>query len=413
MADSLSHQIVIVGGGSAGIATASSLLKRDTSLDIAIIEPSDVHYYQPGWTMVGGGVFEAPVTRRKMADVMPAGVRWIQQAAATFQPESDQVTLVDGTTVTYKLLIVAPGIRLAWDKVDGLEATLGKNGVTSNYRYDLAPYTWQLVNGLKSGRAIFTQPPMPIKCAGAPQKAMYLSCDAWREARVLGDIEVEFRNAGGVLFGVEAYVPALMEYVDRYGIGLKLNSNLVAVDGGSKTATFRTEEGEVTREFDMIHVVPPQEAPRFIAESPLAAESGYVDVDQFTLQHNRYPNVFGLGDAGSMPNAKTAAAARKQAPIVAVNALQVLNGQEPISDYDGYGSCPLTVERGKIVLAEFGYGGKLLPTFPTWLIDGTRPARFSWLLKSEILPWVYWNGMLKGHEWLVNPKPRALPTAGN
>lgn len=404
MAQSLSHEVVIIGGGSAGIATASSLLKRRPTLDLAIVEPSEDHFYQPGWTMVGGGVFNAPVTRRDMRSVMPGGACWIKQAAATFQPDNNQVTLADGSTVTYKLLIVAPGIRLAWEKIAGLEQTLGKNGVTSNYRYDLAPYTWELVSSLKSGRAIFSQPPMPIKCAGAPQKAMYLSCDTWLDAGRLGDIEVEFHNAGGVLFGVEAYVPALMEYVERYGINLKFNSNLVAVDGAARQATFRTEQGEVTRDFDMIHVVPPQEAPPFIVDSPLAGEAGWVDVDQFTLRHTRYPNIFGLGDSGSMPNAKTAAAVRKQAPIVAVNALAVLDGREPVCHYDGYGSCPLTVERGRIVLAEFGYGGKLLPTFPTWLIDGTRPRKLSWILKSEILPWVYWNGMLKGHEWLVRPK---------
>ncbi|OZA94431.1 MAG: pyridine nucleotide-disulfide oxidoreductase [Erythrobacter sp. 34-65-8] len=400
------HDIVIVGGGAAGIATASSLLRRRPSLDIAVIEPSEDHFYQPGWTMVGAGVFQAPVTRRAMASVMPKAVTWVRQAAATFQPDHNHVTLADGATLTYRVLIVAPGIRLAWEKIAGLEETLGSNGVTSNYRYDLAPYTWELVQGLKSGRAIFSQPPMPIKCAGAPQKAMYLSCDAWEEAGVLGNIDVEFRNAGAVLFGVADYVPALMEYVERYGIQLKLGSNLVAVDGPSRTATFATAEGEVQRPFDMLHVVPPQVAPQFVADSPLAAESGFVDVDQFTLQHVRYPNVFGAGDAGSMPNAKTAAAARKQAPLVAVNALAVLDGKAPPIDYDGYGSCPLTVERGKIILAEFGYGGKLLPSFPEWLIDGTRPARLSWLLKSEVLPWVYWNGMLKGHEWLVRPKPR-------
>lgn len=400
------HDIVIIGGGSAGIATASSLLRRRRSLDIAIVEPNTDHFYQPGWTMVGGGVFEAPVTRRPMASVMPHGVTWVRQAAATFQPEDNQITLADGTRLGYRVLVVAPGIRLAWEKIAGLEETLGRNGVTSNYRYDLAPYTWQLVRNLRSGRAIFSQPPMPIKCAGAPQKAMYLSCDAWEEAGVLGGIEVEFRNAGAVLFGVPEFVPALMEYVERYGIRLKLGSNLVAVDGPARTATFATAEGEVQRPFDLLHVVPPQVAPQFLADSPLAAESGFVDVDQFTLRHVRYSNVFGAGDAGSMPNAKTAAAARKQAPIVAVNALAVLDGREPPCDYDGYGSCPLTVERGKIVLAEFGYGGELLPSFPNWLIDITRPARLSWLLKSEALPWIYWNGMLKGREWLVAPRPR-------
>ncbi|UYH54136.1 NAD(P)/FAD-dependent oxidoreductase [Qipengyuania sp. SS22] len=405
MAQTISHEVVIIGGGSAGIATASSMLRRRPGLDIAIVEPAEDHYYQPGWTMVGAGVFDAPVTCRPMASVMPRRAHWIRQAAASFQPERNQVTLADGSMITYRLLIVAPGIRLAWEKIAGLEATLGKNGVTSNYRYDLAPYTWELVQGLKSGRAIFSQPPMPIKCAGAPQKAMYLSCDAWADGHVLDNIDVEFRNAGGVLFGVKEYLPALMEYVEKYDIDLKLNQTLIAVDGPAKTATFKTEAGEEVVAFDMLHVVPPQVAPQFVADSPLAnAESGFVDVDKFTLRHVRYPDVFGLGDAGSSPNAKTAAAARKQAPIVAVNALAVLDGKQPVADYDGYGSCPLTVERGKIVLAEFGYDGKLLPSFPTWLIDGTRPRRLSWLLKSEALPWIYWNGMLKGHEWMVKPQ---------
>ena len=244
---------------------------------------------------------------------------------------------------------------------------------------------------------------MPIKCAGAPQKAMYLSCDHWNRSGNLGDIEVEFCNAGGVLFGVQDYVPALMSYVEKYDIALKLGNNLVAVDGHDQIATFATDEGEVTRDFDMMHVVPPQVAPQFVADSPLAAESGFVDVDQHTLQHVRYPNVFGLGDGCSAPNAKTAAAARKQAPVVAVNALRQLDGKGPTAGYDGYGSCPLTVERGKIVLAEFGYGGKLAPSFPTWLIDGTKPQRLSWMLKADVLPWIYWNGMLKGREWLAGP----------
>ena len=397
------HTVVVIGGGAGGIATAASMLKRRPGLDIAIVEPSQTHAYQPGWTMVGGGVFDVATTIRPMASVMPKGVRWVRQAAASFQPEHNQVTLADGSTLAYDVLIVSPGIRLAWEKIEGLEATLGQNGVTSNYRADLAPYTWELVQHTRKGRAIFTQPPMPIKCAGAPQKSMYLACDHWRRAGVLGDIEVEFRNAGAVLFGVADYVPALMEYVEKYGIDLALGSNLVAVDGRAQVAVFETAEGEVSRSFDMLHVVPPQVAPQFLAESPLAAASGFTDVDHHTLQHVRYPNVFGLGDAGAMPNAKTAAAARKQAPVVAVNALRQLDGKGPTAGYDGYGSCPLTVERGKIVLAEFAYGGKLAPSFPTWLIDGTKANRLSWMLKADFLPWLYWNGMLKGREWLAGP----------
>jgi sulfide:quinone oxidoreductase len=398
--------VVIVGGGSAGLATAASLLERDRTLDIVVIEPRETHDYQPGWTMVGGGVFDVKDTRRPEASVIPAGVRWIKGAVASFEPERDQVTLEDGSTVGYRALVVAPGNMLDWAAIDGLPETLGKNGVTSNYSYETAPYTWDLVQKLKGGVALFTQPPMPIKCAGAPQKAMYLSCDHWQRTGGLKDIDVQFHNAGAVLFGVKEFVPPLMEYVDRYGIDLNFESNLVAVDGADRTATFKQKDGEVTCAFDMIHVTPPQKAPAFVVRSPLANEAGYVDVDQVSLQHVRHANVFGLGDGGSTPNAKTMAAARKQAPVVAENLIAVLAGRDPVAVYDGYGSCPLTVERGKILLAEFGYGGKLLPSFPSWIIEGTKPQRLSWLLKTEALPWVYWNGMLKGREWMARPGHR-------
>lgn len=398
--------IVVVGGGSAGLATAASLLERDGTLDIVVIEPRETHDYQPGWTMVGGGVLDVAETRRAEASVIPAGIRWIKGAVASFQPECDSVTLEDGSTIGYRALVVAPGIALDWAAIDGLPETLGKNGVTSNYSYDTAPYTWELVRALRCGTALFTQPPMPIKCAGAPQKAMYLSCDHWRREGVLKNIDVQFHTAGAVLFGVKEFVPPLMEYVDRYGIDLAFESTLIAVNGADGTATFREKSGEVTKSFDMIHVTPPQMAPAFLARSPLANDAGYVDVDPASLQHVRYANVFGLGDGGSTPNAKTMAAARKQAPVVAENLLTVLSGKPPMAVYDGYGSCPLTVERGKILLAEFGYGGKLLPSFPSWIIDGTKPQRLSWLLKSEALPWIYWNAMLKGREWMAQPQHR-------
>jgi sulfide:quinone oxidoreductase len=400
------HDVVIVGGGAGGIAAAASLLRRRGSLDIAIVEPRESHYYQPGWTLVGAGIFEPGQTVHREADVIPRGVTWLKTAAAGFAPETNSVRLADGSTIRYRLLIVATGNRLAWEVVDGLADTLGQNGVTSNYSFDTAPYTWDLVRKLKRGRALFTQPPMPIKCAGAPQKAMYLSCHAWERAGVLGDIDVQFHTAGAAIFGVQPYVPALMETVHRYGIDVHLGSNLVAVDGPARQATFKTPDGETATDFDLLHVTPPQRAVQVVADSPLADETGYVEVDQETLRHKRFPNVFALGDAGSMPNAKTAAAVRKQAPVVAINALAVLDGREPAAIYEGYGSCPLTVEAGRILLAEFGYGGALQPTFPKWLFDGTRPSRLAWILKKDVMPAVYWDLMLKGREWLVRPKMR-------
>jgi len=409
-----SFDVVIVGGGAAGISAASSLQARHSGLEIAILDPADVHYYQPGWTMVGGGIFDAEDTAKTMASLIPRGVHWIKAAVAAFEPQDNAVILDGCRVIKYARLIVCPGLKLDWNRVEGLVETLGRNGVTSNYRYDLAPYTWQLVQHMKQGRAVFTQPPMPIKCAGAPQKAMYLSADHWRHKGHLSDINIGFYNAGGVLFGVKEYVPALMEYIDLYGVDLNFFHNLVAVDGPAKTAWFDvnkpdTDPERVKVEFDMMHVCPPQTAPDFIRVSPLADKAGWVDVDQATLRHTTYDNIWALGDVTNAPNAKTAAAARKQAPVVAENVVADIKGKSPVAQYDGYGSCPLTVERGKIVLAEFGYGGKLLPSFPGWLIDGTKPSRMAWLLKEKILPPVYWKAMLRGKEWMA--KPERLETA--
>ena len=408
------HDVVIVGAGAAGISVAASLLSRKPGLDIAIIDPADVHYYQPGWTLVGAGVFTADQTAKDLASLIPSGVTLIKGAVAAFEPASNAVILEGCRVVGYERLVVCPGLKLDWARIPGLVETLGQNGVTSNYRYDLAPYTWKLVQAMKRGRAIFTQPPMPIKCAGAPQKAMYLSGDAWHRAGVLKDIDIQFMNAGGVLFGVKDYVPALMNYVRKYDATLNFFHNLVRIDGPARTAWFDvaapdTPVRRVEVAFDMIHVTPPQTAPDFIRVSPLADAAGWVDVDQATLRHKTHDNIWSLGDVMNAPNAKTAAAARIQAPVVAENIVADIDGRPARAQYNGYGSCPLTVERGKIVLAEFGYGGKLLPSFPKALIDGTRPSRAAWLLKERILPPVYWRGMLRGHEWMAKPNKTSAP----
>lgn len=400
--------VVIIGAGSGGIAASASLLKRDGSLRIAIVDPSQHHYYQPGWTMVGGGIFSAESTQRNTAELIDSRVQLIRGSATTINADENTI-VVDGAVVLhYDQLIVSPGLVLNWGAIEGLKETLGKNGVTSNYRYDLAPYTWELVQQLKSGNALFAQPPMPIKCAGAPQKALYLSADHWYRTGVLNNINIDFCNAGGVLFGVSDYVPALMEYIKKYQAKLSFNSNLVKINGDKKLAWFETtnEAGEKIIEekpFDMIHVCPPQVAPAFIQASGLADAAGWLDVDQASLQHKRYSNIWGLGDVMNTPNAKTMAAVRKQVPVVAKNVFaNRAKTNHKLESYDGYGSCPLTVERGKVVLAEFCYGGRVAPTLPTWLLDGKKPTSAAWHLKANILPTVYWKCMLNGREWLTD-----------
>lgn len=403
------YDVVIIGGGAAGTACASSLLKRTKQLSIAIVEPSDHHYYQPGWTLVGAGIFTQAQTIHKMADSLPKKVTWIKAEATAIDPYQHLVTLNNNERLVYQTLVVCPGLCLNWQGIKGLPEALGQQGITSNYHLDFAPYTWQQVKNLTKGKAIFTQPAMPIKCAGAPQKAVYLSCDYWRQQQCLDQIDVEFHIAGAALFGVAAFVPALQRYIERYGVDLTYNSNLVEVDVSTKTAYFSQQAADseqkeiIAKSFDFLHAVPPQQAPAFIRNSPLSNATGWVDVDPLTLRHNQFDDIFSLGDVTSTSNAKTAAAIRKQAPVVAENLLAFLKGHSLTAYYDGYGACPLTVERGKVILAEFGYDGKLLPTLP---LNPTIARRSYWQLKTHGLPFLYWDVLLKGHEWLAQPKHR-------
>lgn len=388
------HTVVIVGGGTAGLPVAAALLRKQPDLDVAVIEPSDDHYYQPGWTLVGGGDMPVELTKARTASYMPDKATWIQQAVTSFQPDDNRVTLDSGEAVEYRYLVVAAGLQLDWDKIEGLTDTLGKNGVTSNYRYDLAPYTNELARGLRRGHAAFTQPAMPIKCAGAPQKALYLSADTFR--RNGANVRVSFFNQGAAMFGVPAYARALDRVIAGYEATPHFKHDLIAVDGNKQTATFATEDGEVTEHFDMLHVVPPQSAPDFIKASPLAGDTGWMTVDKHTLRHTRYDNIWGLGDCTDTPNAKTMAAARKQFPVVVSALLDKLGGRAKNDSYDGYGACPLTTEHGRIMLAEFRYGGEVVATFP---LDPRVPRRLYWYMKRYFFPWLYWKVMLKGKDW--------------
>ncbi|WP_432525200.1 NAD(P)/FAD-dependent oxidoreductase [Serratia sp. BFP-2025] len=403
-------KVVVIGGGSSGIGVIASIRKRVKEADITVVEPNDCHYYQPAWTLVGGGLFDISKTRRAMRDVIPSGVSWLQDSVVRVDPDEKYIETRQGKRVSYDFLIVACGLVLRWDKIEGLEETLGFNGVTSNYRFDLAEYTWKLVREMQGGKAIFSQPTLPIKCAGAPQKALYLSCDHWRRQGVLNNINVNFCLAGTAVFGVPQFVPPLTDYLKKYRAQVNFRHNLVRVEGKRRQAIFaldsdsdEEDKREVTLPFDMLHVVPPQSAPAFIAQSGLSDGSGWCDVDKFTLQHKRWQTIFAVGDCCATPNAKTLAAARKQVVVVAENIAALINGAPPTAHYDGYGSCPLTVEKGKVVLAEFGYDSKLLPTFP--LLDNTQPSRMAWWLKAWFLPRFYWAGMLRGVEWLAKSKP--------
>jgi sulfide:quinone oxidoreductase len=392
------HQVLVVGGGSAGISVAARLRKAGLT-DIGLVEPSQTHYYQPLWTLVGGGRASLAETARPQSSVVPAGVAWIKAAATAVDPDQQVLTLDVGAEVSYDYLVLAPGIQLDWDTVPGVTAALETPQVSSNYRPELAPKTWQRVRELRSGTAVFTMPAGPIKCAGAPQKIAYLAADHWRREGVLDAIDVHLVLPTPGMFGVPVFAEELERVVQRYGIHVHTNSELVGVDPDEQQALVRHHdtETETTLHYDFMHVVPPQSAPDWVKASTLADPvnpAGYIEVDQHTLQHTRYANVFALGDAGSTPNSKTGAAIRKQAPVVVENLLAAMDERPPTAKYDGYASCPITTARNKMLLAEFDYTLQPRPSFP--VIDTTRERRDMWLLKRHGLPALYWNLMLKG-----------------
>ncbi len=393
------HQVLILGGGTAGI-TVAARLRRAAVSDIAIIEPSETHYYQPLWTLVGAGSATARSTARREQDFVPAGVTWIKDAAAEIDPESRSVTTASGARISYDFLVVATGVAFDWDAIAGLREAVASPSVSTNYTYELAPKTWEMIRNFRGGTALFHMPGTPIKCPGAPQKIMYLAADHFRRNRV--SAKVIYGSATPSIYGVKEYAAVLNQVVARYGIDARYNHELVEIRPQSREAVFVKKNGadgdRVVIPYDLLHAVPPQIAPEFVRESALAvsAPAGWVDVDQYTLQHKRYSNVFALGDVAGSPNAKTGAAVMKQAPAVVANLRAAIAQREPAARYDGYVACPITTAYGKLLLCEFDYTGKPTPTVP---IINTMAERYdTWLLKRYGLPWLYWNVMLKGGE---------------
>ena len=393
-----SYQVLIVGGGNAGISVASQLLLKNRKLSVAIIDPSDKHYYQPAWTLVGGGIYDVLQTVRPEAEVIPKGVEWIRQRVTNFYPDANEVELEDKQRIQYEFLVVAPGIQLNWNEIKGLQETLGKNQVCSNYSFRHAPYTFECIKNFKGGTALFTSPPTPVKCGGAPQKIMYLAADYFRKHNLLEKSQIQFWSGGTRLFGVEKYEKALYKVVERDNIQLNFFYRLDEIDGVNKRAKFvgfgeNNKGREEWVSFDMIHVTPPQSAPDFIKASVLANAAGWVDADIHTLQHPRYKNVFALGDAAALPTSKTGAAIRKQAPVVVDNLLSAMKGETLKASYSGYTSCPIVTGYGKLILAEFDYTNQPVETFP---FDQSKERWSMFQLKKRILPWLYWNKILPG-----------------
>jgi len=392
------YQVVIIGGGNAGISLAARLMRYGIK-DIALIEPKEHHFYQPLFSHIAGGRAEVKEAVRSQESVTPKGVAWIKDKAADVDATSNVVTLESGSTVTYGHLVLCPGLQYNWDAVPGLSEAVHSPHGSSHYEFELAPKLWTLLSSMTSGTVIFTMPAGPVKCAGASQKPMYLACDYWREKGVLEDIRVIMVQPYPTVFGIAEVDRELNRKIAEYGIELRTNSELVSVDAAGQTATIRNTMDHTSEEldYDVLNAVPPQSAPDWLKGTDLPAAGdvhGFVEVDTQTLQHPRYPTIWSLGDAAGTSNSKAGGALRQQTKVLAKNLVSARKGQPLKAMYNGYSVCPFTVSRNTVVFAEFDAGYRPMPTIPkvpTW-----KESRLSWWVDRDMFPQVYWHLILKG-----------------
>ncbi|KTS88454.1 pyridine nucleotide-disulfide oxidoreductase [Microbacterium testaceum] len=390
-------RIVVVGGGNAGLSVAGRLHRAGLA-DITVIEPRTLHVFAPLQSHIAGGAARASEAARPQADVIPPGVRWLRDEVFTVDAETRRVHLVSGGRVDYDQLVVCAGMRMAWEQVPGLTEAMAADSGVSNYEYSLAAKASVVLRDLRSGTVVFTQPSEPASCGAAAQKPMYLACDWWRAIGVRDDIRVVFVCPDPVPFGIPAIDRELQRKLDEYGIEVRYSRDLRSVDAETRTLTIGRGDAEETLEYDVLHAVPPQRAPEWIAGSGLAASDdphGFVDVDPETLQHVRHPEIWAVGDAAAVATRRSGGAIRQQAKALVKNLRAVLGGRAPTQKYNGYSVVPFTVSRGTVVFAEFDRWGRLQPTIPFWR-SLYRERYLSWIADRRVLPWVYWHLILRG-----------------
>ncbi|MDO9134354.1 NAD(P)/FAD-dependent oxidoreductase [Hydrogenophaga sp.] len=397
-------RIVIAGSGLGGIAVANRLAQLLDGAKITIVDRKEEHNYQPGYTLVATGVWPVAKVRDRNADFQPAGIEWVKDMVAGFDPVANTVVTAGGQRIPYDFLVVATGVHLDYAQIAGMDvAAIGREGLTSVYPSpEAAQSTWAAMQTFttKGGNAVMTLPATPLKCAGAPLKMTFMLRDRMAKAGTLGTSKISFESALGNVFGVKVVNDNVLERWKALGIDVAFSRKLTAIDIGARRATFSSPEGE-TQEmpYDFIHVVPPMRAPDAVKNSELAwkegpfAAGGWLEVDKSTLQHRRFPNVFGIGDINGTPRGKTAATVKKSAPLVAHNLVEVIAGRQANENFDGYTSCPLITREGSAMLIEFDYEGRLTPTLP--MIDPLQDSFFAWVMKVRMLKPAY-MAVLKG-----------------
>ncbi|KRZ66572.1 Sulfide:quinone oxidoreductase, mitochondrial [Trichinella papuae] len=401
-----SYQLLIIGGGSAGMALSAYFSRKLGPGRVGVVESSQMHSFQPLWTLVGGGLNRLDKASKPMGHLFHKNCTWIPDHLKTFVPEKNYIITQTEKEIKYDYLVVAMGITPRLDMVKGLVQALETPGVCSIYYGEGSVKTYESAKRLQKGNALFTFPSTPIKCAGAPQKIMYLTEEMFRNTGRRDQYHVQYNNALGVMFSVPVYAKTMEKVAQRKGIQVNYFHDLVEVDWKNRIAKFRVkssnEDAEKIQDFpyDFLHVAPPFSAPdnlRMCTE--LVDSAGYLNVDPYTLQHKKYPNIFGIGDCANLPTSKTLAAITSQGKVLRRRIGALINNQDVNKQilYNGYTSCPLITSRNTVVLAEFGYDGKLLETLP---INQNKERHTLFYVATKLMPQIYWrlhvNGFWEG-----------------
>jgi sulfide:quinone oxidoreductase len=379
------------------------LSERLEGATITIIDGRQQHWYQPGFTLIAAGLQPANYSISQTGDWLPDGVEWIEEYAAQIDPETNSVTTLGGRRVEYDYLIVATGLTLDWDAIEGFDLDMvGQNGITAHYAGpEYAELTWRELDRFtdRGGVGLFGRPATEMKCAGAPLKITFLTDDIARRKNTRAETQIVYNANNESLFGVPIVHHKVRQLFDERGIEARYSHVLKAVDQQRKVATFATPEGDVETEFDFINVIPPQRAPQVVRDSGLSwadrwTDQGWIEVDMQTLRHLRYDNVFGVGDINGVPKGKTAASVKWHQPVVEDQIVSEIAGREATKTFNGYTSCPMITKIGRAMLIEFDYNNNLTPSFPG-VIAPLEELWISWLMKEVALKPTY-NAMLRG-----------------
>lgn len=391
-------RIVIAGAGAAGLTAAAQLAQRLEGAQITLVDARKAHFYQPGFTLVAGGIKPASYVVSSTRDYVPSGVELIEDAVAEIDPEGRKVVTATGKPVPYDYLIVATGLRLDYAAIEGMDVEqIGNNGLGSIYHSpEKAAATWQAMSKFadSGGVGVFLRPGTEMKCAGAPLKYTFLTDDHLRRRGNRGKAEIIYNANNKVLFSVPIVHEKVRMLFEERDIRMNYERTLAAIDLGKRIATFKTAEGPVELQYDFINVIPPMRAADAVRNSPLPwqegnwAADGWIEVDKHTLRHKRFDNVFAVGDVAGVPKGKTAASVKWQVPVAVDHLVAQIEGRESQAHYGGYTSCPLITRLGQAMLIEFDYKDNLVPSFPG-IIAPLEELWISWVMKTMALKPTY------------------------